>query len=563
MANTNSATSHPKAPAADCAPKPSATSRTKATAPRNINLDEDEENIVPERTRTDRSRSTKQAQIDEEALDKEMAAMLKKLNAYKKTKRQQEKKAAGASKTTAFDDDDEEYESEEHDPPAGQGFFAQSLTSLGTVTSSTQRTKRLRKYNDAPPFNDINNIFNAPANVVPRGRPSSPHSRWSPSPTPPRPVLCHHGSVRTDRSTVGRRRRSASALSTISRVHRPEKCGHSTDRSPSTGPPKKLLKCAWRNGEAPTGRPGARDYELEVSSLILKAIREFEARIVTQDPVPLPDKQTTWVTECWTNACAKLEEKYELPDCIIGLIRVRTSNARSPLKDAVRPRVEATFQFVKTNSPDSKQGQRNQRNYRKAMRDKAFVYKDRENLSGLYETKLISEVIQDVFFKNNRAIGVEFQSYFNPITLVTIAFVLTAIEFNIAEWKSGVYIQAAFDEKGINERFKSHLKGVREWRDGAPVVVDKICEKLYKRAIRNAGGCIIEETSQILKEAQRRARQELATRTGDTDSEEDGPGIDNEELEEPNEYEDEQHQDDADNEDGDHAGGRSGAEEEE
>jgi len=58
----------------------------------------------------------------------------------------------------------------------------------------------------------------------------------------------------------------------------------------------------------------------------------------------------------------------------------------------------------------------------------------------------------------------------------------------------------------------------------------------------------------------------LATRTGDTDSEEDGPDIYNEELEdeEPNEYEDDQrHRDDADNEDGNHAGGRSGAEEEE
>ena len=55
---------------------------------------------------------------------------------------------------------------------------------------------------------------------------------------------------------------------------------------------------------------------------------------------------------------------------------------------------------------------------------------DRENLSGLYETKLISEVIQDAFFKNNRAIGVEFQSYFNPITLVTIAFVLTAVRIS-------------------------------------------------------------------------------------------------------------------------------------
>ena len=76
----------------------------------------------------------------------------------------------------------------------------------------------------------------------------------------------------------------------------------------------------WRNGEAPTGRPGARDYELEVSSLISKSIREFEARIVTQDPVPLPDKQMAWVTECWTNTCAKLEEKYELPNRIIRLV---------------------------------------------------------------------------------------------------------------------------------------------------------------------------------------------------------------------------------------------------
>ena len=148
----------------------------------------------------------------------------------------------------------------------------------------------------------------------------SPHSRWSPSLIPSRAVSHHHSSVRTGRSPVRRRHRSTSASSTTSCVRRPEKRGHSTDRSPSTGPPKKLLKCEWRNGEAPTGRPGARDYELEVSSLILKSIREFEARVVTQDPVLLPDKQTTWVTECWTNACAKLEEKYELPDRIIGLV---------------------------------------------------------------------------------------------------------------------------------------------------------------------------------------------------------------------------------------------------
>jgi hypothetical protein len=57
----------------------------------------------------------------------------------------------------------------------------------------------------------------------------------------------------------------------------------------------------------------------------------------------------------------------------------------------------------------------------------------------------------------------------------------------------------------------------------------------------------------------------LATQTGETDRREDGPEIDNEELEyqEPNEYKDKQlHQDDAGNEDGDHARAQSGAEEE-
>lgn len=52
---------------------------------------------------------------------------------------------------------------------------------------------------------------------------------------------------------------------------------------------------------------------------------------------------------------------------------------------------------------------------------------DREALSGLYEAKLISEVIQAAFFKNKKAVGVKFKDYFNPITLITIALVITAV----------------------------------------------------------------------------------------------------------------------------------------
>ena len=44
--------------------------------------------------------------------------------------------------------------------------------------------------------------------------------------------------------------------------------------------------------------------------------------------------------------------------------------------------------------------------------------------------KLISEIIQDAIFKNKKSkkpIGVKFQQYFDPISLATIALVLTAV----------------------------------------------------------------------------------------------------------------------------------------
>jgi hypothetical protein len=151
--------SRPKAPPAGHASKPPTAPRTKNnTAPRNINLDDDEENILPERTRNERPRSSKQAQLgylspictssllivvsDAEAMEKQMVSMAKQLKAYKRVKRQQEKSLsllsllscshcvvfadAGTSNKSTFDDE-EEYESEEEDPPSGNGYFAQSV----------------------------------------------------------------------------------------------------------------------------------------------------------------------------------------------------------------------------------------------------------------------------------------------------------------------------------------------------------------------------------------------------------------------------------------------------
>jgi len=188
------------------------------------------------------------------------------------------------------------------------------------------------------------------------------------------------------------------------------------------------------------------------------------------------------------------------------------------------PKVQAMFKFVQTDNPSSKQGRRNKKQYKKVIKDNAYLYKDMENMTGLYETKLISEGLQATWFKDKKSFGVEFLKYFDPIALVTIALILTAVDFVLGEWSTSVYIKATFDENTNGERFKSYLKGVMEWRNDNPEVVDKFCQKLFKRAMRNAGATMVEHSSGLSRDAKLRAKLELAACTGDTDSEEEGSG---------------------------------------
>ena len=52
---------------------------------------------------------------------------------------------------------------------------------------------------------------------------------------------------------------------------------------------------------------------------------------------------------------------------------------------------------------------------------------DQDNLTSLYETKLISEGIHAAWFSEKKVLGVEFSEYFKPIPIVTIALVLTVV----------------------------------------------------------------------------------------------------------------------------------------
>ena len=121
--------------------------------------------------------------------------------------------------------------------------------------------------------------------------------------------------------------------------------------------------------------------------------------------------------------------------------------------------------------------------------------------------------------------------------LFTLYSFSAKVEFTISEWSTGQFVKAVFNEKAGEDKFKAHLKDLTDWNKGNPVVIGKICNKFFERALyvityasilsvltcpssHSAGALSLEATSRVSNDAKLCAQQELEGRTGDTDSEE-------------------------------------------
>ena len=76
----------------------------------------------------------------------------------------------------------------------------------------------------------------------------------------------------------------------------------------------------FRNGQVPIGEPKAADYDVEVSRLINRAIKRWEAQIMTIAAFPDQDAQLLWARECWSAVCKNVGKEYELTDRMVGLV---------------------------------------------------------------------------------------------------------------------------------------------------------------------------------------------------------------------------------------------------
>ncbi|OBZ69717.1 hypothetical protein A0H81_10480 [Grifola frondosa] len=499
--------------------------------PRKSRDDLTENEVFEERTRTVRQRSEKQQRIDAEGQQRKTME-LQNLRRQNKELRKllatseatvQPRTTEGRVSPSAYEHLPVESEDEDEEETATANLH--SAFRKGSPIMQTPRPTRinlLRREGDPIPSTPRNYVV--PPTPATEGRqhygPSSPapHSPIPHSPIPQSPTLTAN--------TPHPRELSSPMPQNSQQRLRPERSSSSIASTVATSTLKPAL---FRAGEQPKGRPKVHDYEDYVKSLLIEAIRIFECFLYTINPFPNPQETGEWVREIWRMVCAAREDpqQYELTDRMIQLIITRKSNARGDVVDLARTLTPKAYHFQ---AGDKKNTERkNLQCYRELTDDSAFHYKTfdavSDTRSGFSQHPYIFELIQKAFFKNTRSLGVEFRKYFDPIPMVTIAFVLTAISANINEWSTGKHIQTHFRESDQKDIYLNYLGDLQRWEKSAPQVVTNIRKKWHDRARRIAGAMIDDAVNRSVSEnAMKAAQLELQGRSGLTDSEDDGDG---------------------------------------
>ncbi|KAI6095622.1 hypothetical protein F5141DRAFT_1068169 [Pisolithus sp. B1] len=97
------------------------------------------------------------------------------------------------------------------------------------------------------------------------------------------------------------------------------------------------------------------------------------------------------------------------------------------------------------------------------LKKSAFAYLDTSDHAKpgtMYKHPLIAKLIILWWFTDSRAEGVHYWEYFDPLPLLLLTFVLTAIQCAIDEWATGEHSVVKFQVVKYADVYQHHLKNL-------------------------------------------------------------------------------------------------------
>ncbi|KAJ7244484.1 hypothetical protein C8J57DRAFT_1011188, partial [Mycena rebaudengoi] len=265
-------------------------------------------------------------------------------------------------------------------------------------------------------------------------------------------------------------------------------------------------------------RPKAADYEDIVQALLIRAMAEYSVYILTVYAFPDTDMQKKWVRECWRAAGKIAGKRFALSDRMANLIKKRGSQIRGVMVTMYRSLFASHYGFKRSSAAAAIKD--NIERHRQVSDCAAFHYKNVKDRTGFASNKIIAEVRHLTSFKDKQSLGAIFPSYFNPISLPSLALDFTLLEHLTSEWSTGAFIKADFTEKDASNSYRTHLTDIETWSSYSKDVIETIRRRWYTNASRNIGVAMSSEKLTHINHTQEDSlRAELEGRTGATDSE--------------------------------------------
>ncbi|KAF7333705.1 hypothetical protein MVEN_02326800 [Mycena venus] len=504
-----------------------------------MSTDSDSEDAVPQRTHTRTKPRGRDVSPDDgtplpprrskpsekvATINKENLAVIQDELAKAKKKINRQAKQLQKNKTgIAYMDDGPESE-ERQSEPENVVSFASAIRPLGQLDVPDQRpqaplrktSKKLRpapartflrlpepteehramnaQEEDRDESSNTGSIPDSPTSPLPRAfsplpRASSPLPRASSplphaSSPPPRASFPRSSSPPPPRSSSPLHSSSPTARSTSTKRARPACSPPPPAKRAAIELPRKEAEFAEGFTLVPGARPKASDYAPIPHALILRACADYAARIVAIYAFPEVKVQLQWAKERLQVVGSRFR----------GTIRARGSQIRGKIIEAYRALFATQYGFERSTS--KKIISANEAKATRLLKKAAFHYRDPAARKDYGGHKIIAAALFPMW-----------------------PSIFLRLNFCINEWATGSFIQSKFLEKDVGERYCVHLVDTEKWSNTNEEVVKNIRHKWYRKASQTLMTAPVLLTTNMDEADEEALRDELAGRTGNTDTE--------------------------------------------